>query len=656
MATVTNKKVLLDNSSWIKMPFVVELDAFERFDSVKSMMAYVLATGFDPKASPTLDVVQQTLTTGNDGSAPEFYNKPFLADTRLGWNDAINCLWQFNRDDDIVHPVNMTDNVHGMGRVYGSVYEQNQQILWLSFGVPEFSGLVDYYSNAVNVSLARGMRNGDGSIFNSIVSVIGSTVGFAVRIPALPFIWLKKLANFKNIFSVSKYYDFKATMPLYYQAVTTILTHMAVNMHLIAGFDGDYGSGVTASGLDAALPICLATTGPDIYKILMQRAQIKVGRNDASGMGLMGMDSAELLRATNLNDEELKAKSNLTFDDKTLQFKDTPAQKIWEQQEAKDNDYKGSWLTDMWSSAFGAMSFVGFRVDKSLSSSESFSNASGESSLAQSLNSGVAGKADSGFSHMYGNLGIPGVDELKNAALTFINSAADSMGVGSLVNSIAGGAYMDIPDVYQGSSFGKSYSFDMHLAAPNGDPISIFQSIMVPLAMLMPAYLPRAAGKHAYVSPFLVRAYCKGRFSIPLGLIESVSITRGASEFGWNINQLPTQISLSFSIKDLSPAMYLAIGSATESGLVNSIDDIASQLIGIFSQNSSFQEYLLTLSGVSLNERVLFLKNLTRRAKTFTNTMRNTYLNPLYWANSIGDNGIPRLISNILPVDALPKN
>ena len=659
MATVTNSKLLLDTTDWIKMPFTVNLDVLSSsaFKNVQEMMAYVLATGHDPSTSEAKDIVTQLIQTGSDAPAPTYHLQPFLADTRLGWNDAINCLWQFNRDDDIVHPINQTDNNHGMGRVYAEMYEKNQQILWMSFGVPEFSGLVDYYTNAVDMNVARGMRNGEGSIFSSVASVIGSTIGFVVRIPFLPFIWLKKLANFKNMFSISKYYDFKATMPLYYQAVTTILTHISVNMHLTPGFTGDYEVEGTTPGIDQALPTCLATTGPDIYRIMMQRARVRLGRNDAAGMNLLDMDSAELLRSTNRNDLEVQAANNLTFDGTDITVDGaTAVGKEYRTNVIKENDYKGSWLTDMWDSAFGAMSFVGFRVEKSLSSSESFSNASGESSLAQSLNSGIASRRDSDFSSMNGHTGFGVMDSVLNATKSFASSMADTMGISTMVNTVAGSAFMDIPEVYQGSSFGKSYSFEMNLAAPNGDPISIFQAIMVPYAMLMPAFMPRAAGKQAYVSPFLVRAYCKGRFSIPLGLIDSVSVTRGASEFGWNINQLPTQINLSFSIKDLSPAMYLAISSAYDTGIAGDVSNIVSSFMEVFSQNSSFQEYLLTLSGMSLNERVLFLKNLTRRAKIFTNVMRNTYLNPLYWANTIGDGGIPRLISNVLPIDALPRN
>ena len=140
------------------------------------------------------------------------------------------------------------------------------------------------------------------------------------------------------------------------------------------------------------------------------------------------------------------------------------------------------------------------------------------------------------------------------------------------------------------------------MRAPYGDKVSIFQSIYIPLAMLIALAFPRSGGRNAYGTPFLIRAYSSGMFAIPLGIIDSFSITRGSSEFGWNLDRLPTTVDVSFTIKDLSAATHLAIQDANSLGMLN-----------ILGTNSSFQEYMLTLSGVGLKERLCIAQSLARR-------------------------------------------
>ena len=152
---------------------------------------------------------------------------------------------------------------------------------------------------------------------------------------------------------------------------------------------------------------------------------------------------------------------------------------------------------------------------------------------------------------------------------------------------------------------------------------------------MLPFVLPRSIGPNAYTSPFLIRAYCKGMFAIPLGLIDSMTIERGGSEHGWNVDMLPTRVSVSFTIRDLSPVMHMP--------LADSIAD------AIFGQNSSFQEYLLTLSGIGLAERTQFYHRLNRNLGIAWNMLRSTYLSRYYWASMIGSTDVARLVGAITP-------
>lgn len=415
---------------------------------------------------------------------------------------------------------------------------------------------------------------------------------------------------------------------------------LAINMGFVGGFTSTSSFGDKAFTDPAqSAPLFLQKTNADIYKILTQRGKYKLGEST-----LFGYDSAELLKNTTPTDDDLRSREKKTFN----LSEEGGGKDPWST-DVKSNDFEYTFIKSMTETAFGALSYVGFRIEKSTDSSESFSNNTGDSPLAQKLNSQVADARDRAFSLSGGKTGLSFLDIPIQAMKSLAESTASFFNVfggEALLNAYAGSAYLDIPEIWQSSSFGKSYSFDLQLRAPYGDPISIYQSIYVPLAMILAAALPRAAGRNSYTSPFLLRAYSRGMFSIPLGIIESISIRRGSSEFGWNIGNLPTQVDVSFTIKDLSPAIYMALGTG----------HVLSELGAIFSQNSSFQEYMLTLSGIGLADRVLFFRNLERKFDTLLTTFRNTYANPLYWSNRIGDSTLLRGVSNFFPYNALPNN
>jgi hypothetical protein len=244
-----------------------------------------------------------------------------------------------------------------------------------------------------------------------------------------------------------------------------------------------------------------------------------------------------------------------------------------------------------------------------------------------------------------GKLGVGPVDDIVKGGLDALGSLLGSVGAGAAVQLVSGNGFFDIPEVWQNSSFTKNYNFNVQLRARYGDPVSIFQSIYVPLALILGGSLPRSIGKNMYTSPFLVRAYCKGMFAIPCGIIESVNIVRGAAEFGWNHQMLPTCVDVTMNIKDLSPAMFLAL--ADSGGPTNIIND----LLSVFARESSLQEYLNTLSGMGLIERYRFLKRKSRQIDAMLMIQRTTTFNSLYWSNNWGKSGLAQMVAAISPFD-----
>lgn len=643
--TITNPAAFTrDDWTWIKSTFTVALG--QDFQTYKEMIAYsARSEKFGSLGEPGLSPeIQQILTESGGDSAPlpVYFSRRKCRDTSLGGNNAINPYPQYNETDDIMYPFTSTDfGMSGMGRVYSETIDDNQQLLYLTFGVPVLNTVSSFYRDSVVPELAAIMNKGDNGSAADIGYLLGSTVSTFIMLPVIPLLYLNKLLGGLSRTRITKYYDFASKMPLYYRLVNSILNHLAVNMGLandglLYRQDGA-GSPTTGArvndlswtelaatvadvsgGDGAGLPEHIRKNGWDIFRIMLKKYQYETGRSPQ-----------ELGGSTDQALQEAMGNSRLT----------------------SSEDGARTWTDQLFSSftasLYDAQMFVGFRVEKSVDSTESFSSQTGMSEVAQAINSKIRAAQNISFTAMQGNLSDGAVGQAVKGVMDglggFVKGASDVVGLNGLTSIMTGTGVIDIPEVWQGSSASKNYSFQLELRAPYGDPLSIMQSIYVPLALILAGALPRAIGPTAYTSPFLCRAYCKGMFAVPLGMIDSLTIRRGGEQHGWNAQRLPTAVSVSFTIKDLSPTMYAALGDQ-------------SLWHQVFGENSSFQEYLLTLSGMGLAERILLYKNIKRKAQILINTVFATRLNPNFWGMEAGNSYPGRILSAILPTTKVPTN
>lgn len=608
-------KSFQDNSVWGKSPYVFKMT--NDFTTMQEVLSMLLGSGEYSEGNKRADY--HSLIT--DGMPADFLTRPSQSDTSVGGCDVINPYWQFNDDDDIIHPItaiNGTPSNGGMGRVYSETVDTPQQVLYMTMGVPQFGNLTAFYSSMMEKNLADFVNTGETSVATLIGKFVGELVGgaavirFAFSIPYLPFVYIaKKISDLVDQYKVTKYYDFKSTMPMYYRYVNTIITHLAVNMGLFPDGDGKSTNGQFNEKYVDLYSNANAGAIPDVFS-----------------------KGISIFRILSKRDQRLRPSGQIPNDEDYLTG------------EIKDDN--SGWFSTfthrLSSSMLGADRFIGFRVEKSTDSSESISNQSGESTLAQTINSTAGQAKDKWFSLANGNVTDMGmVSAAIKGVADMVSGLLNSVGVvNSATTILTGSGYADIPEIWQNSSFSKSYSFKMTLRAPAADPLSIMQSIYIPLACLLAAALPRSVGTNSYTSPFLIRAYCKGMFAIPMGIIDSFSITRGASEFGWSYGKLPTVVDVSFTIKDLSPAMHMAMADQG--------------FLGILAQNSSFQEYLLTLSGIGLSERLLWFENVKRKWKTAYESKRTRYFSPLWWATTLGNSVPARLVGMINPWTRFQQN
>lgn len=723
-----NDSVVRDGSlSWDAMPFQVAIG--EQFSNLNQVMAYRLAmfdkhspytndnvvintdekyrtNKFDPDSSYTTnydknkDNIADLLGLDEEG---ELYSgpimKPYFRDTRVGGNDAINCLWQFNRDDDIMHPINTIDKEGciGLGRVYSSTTEQNQQICWFTFGVPYYTKLAAYYKNAFDKDLIK--LNQDGYNTNvELASIFGTGVGLAFSLAVLPIKWtLQAINETRDQYPVNRFYELRACMPLYYKYVDSILAQWLVSSGL---YDNGPDQKQTWVANADYLPDPLRATGPGIHDITKRRA-INAGLATAtprSGDSISEVITETVNKVTGLSttqtedDPETRAnkwlknvpvgvtanptpkyevdnQGNSTIKWTTLSSEDlnkinqlkakggTSSSNSGDPDEYSDFYASNSWWESFKSNALGANNFVGFRVEKSVDASESFSNSTSPSSFAESFNSSVREsqikQIDLGIKGGYGDENGNGswadkaTDVIKSVAAgvsSMLNTLTSTVGldITGLSAAVTTGAYLDIPEQYSGSDFNKSHSISFQLRSPYGDKVSIYQSIIVPLAMILAGALPRQTGENSYTQPFLCRCYCKGMFSIPMGIIDSISIRRGSSEFGWTYDNLPTCVDVTVSIKDMSPVMYMGIADST--------------FTNIFKVDNSFKEYMLTLSGTGLWERISLMARWRRNAQFTAHRLRNYYFNPAMWSNSISQFAPVRVVAAMIPRTTISRH
>ena len=179
-----------------------------------------------------------------------------FTDTRLGGNFSINNLPQYTRSADIkVKGLNARNNsaaatYQGMGRFYSEQIDDNSQIINVTFGLPEYNGMITFFTGFFSQDAALLANEGRGSLSY----YLGRAAGFVVTVGTLmahPWLLLGFAAELFMREPTSKYYYFKETMALYWNRVNMIANHIAVNMGIVPRmFLDDKGAAVENQPLD----------------------------------------------------------------------------------------------------------------------------------------------------------------------------------------------------------------------------------------------------------------------------------------------------------------------------------------------------------------------------------------------------------------------
>lgn len=252
----------------------------------------------------------------------------------------------------------------------------------------------------------------------------------------------------------------------------------------------------------------------------------------------------------------------------------------------------------------GQRSYVNFYIDPNSSVNETMSNATQKSQLEGAFDSveGIVKEA----SMLLNSISSAGdsIGQFLTNAGEAVLGLADTVTLGLFKNmlglaekEVLHGANLIYPEIWMDSEYSKSYSIQINLASPYGTKEAVYLNVLVPMFHALCLALPRQSSANSFSSPFLIRGFSKGRFSIDMGIVESITIDKGPEQT-WTVEGLPTQAKITLNVKDLYSQLMIS----------------PSNKPSLFFSNQGLMDYLGCMCGVDLSTPNLVIKLRTVQA------------------------------------------
>ena len=603
-----------------------------------------------------------------------------FTDSSLGGNFCINPVPQFTPSADIrVTPFFVdkeASDLHSwdsQGRFYSEAFDDNAQVIHMRFGVPKFNSLTTFFTGFYNTEAGQIARTGRaGGLFYTVGRAVGAVVAmaawelviFGMVVHAIKFLVGKP---------TTKYYYLKPTMPVYWTAVTNMVNQISVNKGMIPRLGSDevvnsmgnpyYMSAeerkqfaVLGDGLfreDGSVDVYSVSTRAQRRARVRQEARqraiengldmqsivdetLKAGLADPSTRKRYLEDAQKAWYSSSLGESEVTTVDGQGNKTTTTVIDNVPEQTMGpDGNPDPNNPTREGYFSKLWGSYIAELqdgsAFASFRVDSTGPISESFSSSVAESEIAQKINGMSSSSRSTTFNLANGNLVGGAIGDVLggvvSAAKDLVQGALDTIQVSGLA-SLAGGAFVDIPKRWESSSVSlPRASYTVKLISPYGNPISQLINIDIPLCMLLAGAMPLSTGPQSFTSPFLVELYDRGRCQTRLGIIDSLSITRGTSNLGFTNRGRALAVDVSFSVMDLSSIMHMPITSGFSLNPTKAF----------FSDDNSFTDYMNILGGVGLEDQIYESNKLFLRA---TQQMAHwkSFFSASHVAQTLGDN------------------
>ncbi len=261
--------------------------------------------------------------------------------------------------------------------------------------------------------------------------------------------------------------------------------------------------------------------------------------------------------------------------------------------EIKDTTTFGSFMEglkdvaeSLGSEAMDGSMWITVAVNGKGSVSDSISSSVTAPTIASALNS-ISSKARSiNASTSGGKTGFSFIDEVVGGIKDFIGGTLDTLHLTGL-SAVFGRSDVVIGDIWESSDTNiGTQTYTMQCRSPHGNDLALFQNIMVPLSFIVAGSVPLSTGKQTYTSPFLVEIYSAGRTVCRMGIIDSVTITRGVGNKGWRSDGRMLGCDIEFTVKPIDKKMHMPIV----------------QNPGIFDDDNLYTDYMATIGASSLRE------------------------------------------------------
>lgn len=590
-----------------------------------------------------------------------------FTDTRLGANVGINSKPQFTRYSDVRvkgrltgrNPVNVgsTAGNYGMGRYYSDAIDDPSQTVYLRFGVPEFNSLTNFIAKAFDANMTSIARTGRApSIFYTMAKAAG-TAATVIAFPpiALTIVTGKVIGSFFTR-PTSKFYNLKPTMHNYWSTVNLLVNTIAINKGILPKILADEEEQRIGKPfkLDTEYLKQLSDLMPgtfnggnyfDMYRIAnkAQRLANQLFADDFENLnngtatdytGYVKKDiTGDGSHPTYISDDnggptlaarlsQIATFGHYKTEGTSVGATDKDPRIGADGQEIKDPEFFEEFKKDLDSEFRDGSQFAVFKVDHTGSISESFGNSIGESDLSQKLNSASSSARQAKFSFANGNImEVPGIVSDIVGAVGDVAVGALSgvtLGFSDLFTQLAGAGYIDIPKYWQSSSATlPRTTYTMKLISPYNNPISQMQNIHIPLCMLLAGTLPLSTGKQSYTSPFICQLFDRGRVQVRLGIIESLSITRGTSNLPFDTQGKALALDVSFTIVDMSSIVHMPVSTGSIFGVDMTLDEdniLADYLAVLAGQDMYTQIYPMQKAKLNLAKKIMQSQKLTSPA------------------------------------------
>ncbi|MDD3122022.1 MAG: hypothetical protein PHC62_00735 [Candidatus Izemoplasmatales bacterium] len=245
-------------------------------------------------------------------------------------------------------------------------------------------------------------------------------------------------------------------------------------------------------------------------------------------------------------------------------------------------------------SYMSAAECVAFYVDSVNQVQDSFTNSTTESQLASKVNSWSEVGREIAF--MLGTQSGRDFDLFTQDNIDQLNSQVEELAnkylkgnkifadLGKNFSTVATGGKLIFPEIWDDSTFTRSFDISIKLRTPDRDPLSWYLNIYIPLCFLIALAAPHQHMQMGYYSPFLIRANYKGLFNVDMGIITDMSISKGA-EGAWTIDGLPAVVDVNITLKDLYQAVLTM-----------------SQETNWFMSNITLMDYMANMCGININK------------------------------------------------------